>query len=475
MDVVHPRCCGLDVHKQLIVACVLISTEMGHPKKAVRTFGTMTDELLALGDWLAEYGVSHVAMEATGSYWKPVWNLFEDRFYLLLANAQHIKAVPGRKTDVKDAEWIADLLRHGLLKPSFVPDRAQRELRELTRYRTSLIQERAAEANRLQKVLEGANLKLGDVATNVLGRSARQMLELVIAGATEADAAALAQLAKGRLRNKIPQLERALAGRVAAHQRFLLAQQLAHVDFLDEAIERVGAEIDERLRPVEQEVARLDSIPGVGRRTAEVLIAEIGTDMSRFRTAAHLASWAGMCPGHDESAGKRRSGRTRKGSPWLRTALVEAAQAVGRTKDTYLAAQLRRLSARRGKKKAVVAVGHTLLVIATTCSSVAWITPTWAATTSMNTNAVRSNGAWSGGSRHSATRSTSNLPPPDGGARFRRGLSDQLSPNELGAFTKTASPIVQNASASTINPPRSAGRLRGGVTLQPRMRHASVA
>jgi transposase len=364
MEVVHPRCCGLDVHKQLIVACVLRSAETARAQKEVRTFGTMTDQLLALGDWLEAQGVTDVAMEATGSYWKPVWNLLEGRFNLLLANAQHIKAVPGRKTDVKDAEWIADLLRHGLLKPSFVPDRAQRELRELTRYRTSLIRERSAEANRLQKVLEGANLKLGDVATNVLGRSGRDILEQVVAGATEADAALLAQLAKGRLREKIPQLERALAGRVAAHQRFLLAQQLAHVDFLDQAIDRVSAEIADRLRPVETEVALLDSIPGVGRRTAEVLVAEIGTDPRRFPSAAHLASWAGMCPGHDQSAGKRRSGRTRPGSPWLRTALVEAAQAVGRTKDTYLAAQLRRLTARRGKKKAVVAVGHTLLVIA---------------------------------------------------------------------------------------------------------------
>ena len=364
MEVVHPRCCGLDVHKQIIVACVLVAAGTGRATKEVRTFGTMTDQLLALSDWLEARGVSHVAMEATGSYWKPVWNLLEGRFTLLLANAQHIKTVPGRKTDVKDAEWIADLLRHGLLQPSFVPDRAQRELRELTRYRTSLIRERAAEANRLQKVLEGANLKLGDVASNVLGRSARQMLELIIAGATEAEAASLAQLARGRLRTKIPQLEQALAGRVVSHQRFLLAQQLAHVDFLDEAIDRVSAEIAERLQPVEAAVTLLDSIPGVGRRTAEILIAEIGTDMGRFPSAGHLASWAGMCPGQDQSAGKRRSGRTRKGSPWLRTALVEAAQAVARTKDTYLAAQLRRLTARRGKKRAVVAVGHTLLVIA---------------------------------------------------------------------------------------------------------------
>jgi transposase len=363
MDVVHPRCCGLDVHKQTVVACVLLSEPTGGPpQRTVRTFGTMTDELLALADWLAAEGITHVAMEATGSYWKPIWNLLESSFALLLANAQHIKAVPGRKTDVKDAEWIADLLRHGLLRPSFVPDRAQRELRELTRYRTSLVQERAAEASRLQKTLEGANLKLGDVASNVLGRSARAMLEQLVAGQT--DVGVLAQLARGRLRTKIPQLERALAGRVAPHQRFLLAQQLAHLDYLAEAIERVSAEVAERLRPVEAAVERLDTIPGVGRRTAEILVAEIGLDMGRFPTAGHLASWAGMCPGHDESAGKRRSGRTRRGSPWLRQALVEAAQAAGRTRGTYLSTQYHRLAARRGKKKAVIAVGHTILVIA---------------------------------------------------------------------------------------------------------------
>jgi transposase len=363
MDVVHPRCCGLDVHKQTVVACVLCSEPTGGPpQRTVRTFGTMTDELLALADWLAAEGITHVAMEATGSYWKPIWNLLESSFDLLLANAQHIKAVPGRKTDVKDAEWIADLLRHGLLRPSFVPDRAQRELRELTRYRTSLVQERAAEASRLQKTLEGANLKLGDVASNVLGRSARALLEQLVAGQT--DVGVLAQLARGRLRAKIPQLERALAGRVAPHQRFLLAQQLAHLDYLDEAIERVSVEVAERLRPVEAAIERLDTIPGVGRRTAEILVAEIGLDMGRFPTAGHLASWAGMCPGHDESAGKRRSGRTRRGSPWLRQALVEAAQAAGRTRGTYLSTQYHRLAARRGKKKAVIAVGHTILVIA---------------------------------------------------------------------------------------------------------------
>jgi transposase len=362
MDVVHPCCCGLDVHKKTVVACVLTPGATSHPIMQVRTFGTMTDELLGLADWLAAHAVTHVAMEATGAYWKPLWNLLEDRFQLLLVNARHVKAVPGRKTDVKDAQWLAELLRHGLLRPSFVPDRAQRELRELTRYRTALVQERAAEAARLQKVLEGANLKLGDVASNVLGVSARQMLQQLVAG--DSDPAVLAELARGRLRAKIPQLVRALTGRIAAHQRFLLAQQLAHLAFLDEAIEHVSGEIAERVGPVEPAVAHLDTIPGVGRRTAEILVAEIGTDMGRFPSAAHLASWAGMCPGSDESAGKRRSGKTRSGSSWLRQALVEAAQAAGRTKDTYLAAQHRRLATRRGKKKAVVAVGHTILVVA---------------------------------------------------------------------------------------------------------------
>jgi transposase len=293
---------------------------------------------------------------------KPLWNLLEGRFALLLVNAQHVKQVPGRKTDVKDCEWLADLLRHGLLRPSFVPDRPQRELRELTRYRTSLIRERTAEVNRVQKTLEGANLKLGDVAASVMGVSGRAMLRAIIAGTT--DAATSAGLARGRLREKRATLERALAGRVRPHQRFLLAEQLCHIDALDESIERVSAEIAERVRAVEPEIARLDSIPGVGRRTAEILVAEIGTEMGRFPTAAHLASWAGMCPGNHESAGRRSGGKTRQGNRWLRAALTEAAQAAARTKGTYLAAQARRLAARRGKQKAATAVGHTILVIA---------------------------------------------------------------------------------------------------------------
>jgi transposase len=362
VEVVYERCSGLDLHKQTVVACLIVPGPNTAPRKEIRTFGTMTDDLLQLADWLTAAGCTHVAMESTGVYWKPIYNLLEGSFELLLVNARHIKQVPGRKTDVRDCEWIADLLRHGLLRASFVPDRPQRELRELTRYRTALIRERAAEVNRLQKTLEGANVKLSSVATDVLGVSGRQMLAALVAGT--ADPASLAELATGKLRTKLPQLERALTGRVGAHQRFLLAQQLAHVDALDELIERLSAEVQERLRPFVATVARLDTIPGVGLRTAETLVAEIGTDLGRFPTSGHLASWAGMCPGNDESAGKRRTGTTRKGDQWLRSALIEAAQAAGRSRGTYLAAQYHRLAARRGKKKALVAVGHTILVIA---------------------------------------------------------------------------------------------------------------
>lgn len=362
MEVVHARCCGLDVHKDTVVACLLVPGSGGRPATEVRTFGTLTDELLALGDWLAAAGCTHVAMESTGVYWKPIWNLLEGQFVLLLANAQHIKRVPGRKTDVQDAEWIADLLRHGLLTASFVPDRGQRELRELTRYRLALVRERSREVQRVQKTLEGANIKLGSVASDVLGKSGREILAGLAAG--RADAAALADLAQGQLRKKLPLLERALVGRFGAHQRFLVARQLAHLDELDGLIAEVSAEIAERVRPFEDAVARLDTIPGVGRVTAEVLVAEVGTDMTRFPTDGHLASWAALCPGHHESAGKRTSGKTRKGNRALRTALVEAAKAARRTRGTYLGAQYQRLAARRGPNKAAIAVAHSILIIA---------------------------------------------------------------------------------------------------------------
>ena len=361
MEIISSRCCGLDVHKREIVACAVRTDPDGTVCKEVRAFGTMTPDILALADWLTAHEVTHIAMESTGVYWKPIWNLLEEQFTLLLVNARHVKAVPGRKTDVRDCEWLADLLRHGLLTGSFVPERPQRELRELTRYRTSLVRERTAEANRLQKTLEGANIKLASVATDILGKSGREMLAALMAG--ETDSTALAQLAQGRLREKMPQLERALVGRVGPHQRFLVAEQLAHIDFLDEVIARVSAELAARLRPEEDAITRLDTIPGVGRSVAEVLMAEIGADLERFPTAKQLASWAGLCPGNHESAGHRRSGRTRKGSPWLRACLIQAAHAAARTKSTYLAAQYRRLAARRGRAKAAVAVAHSILII----------------------------------------------------------------------------------------------------------------
>jgi len=362
IQVIHPRCCGLDVHKGEVQACLLLTTPGGTVRQEQRAFSTMTDDLLALLDWLMAAGCTHVAMESTGVYWKPIYNLLEGQVEVLVVNAQHIKAVPGRKTDVKDAAWIAGLLRHGLVRPSFVPDREQRELRELTRYRKSLVDERSAEVNRLQKTLEGANIKLAGVASDVMGASGREMLERLVAGQT--DPALLAQCARGKMRRKIPELERALAGSVGSHQRFLVARQLAHIDYLDETIAEVGAEISRRLAPFEEEIALLDTIPGVGRDTAEALIAEIGTDMGQFPSAAHLASWAGMCPGNHESAGKRKSGKTRKGSRWLRALLVVAAQAAGRGKKTALGARFRALMARRGRKRAAVAIGHAILTIA---------------------------------------------------------------------------------------------------------------
>jgi transposase len=361
MEVVYSRCCGLDLHKRTVVACLLTPGPRAKPVKEVRTFGTMTDDLLALADWLTAAGCTHVAMESTGVLWKPIFNLLEGSFELLLVNAHHVKTVPGRKTDVRDSEWLADLLRHGLLRASFVPDRPQRELRELTRYRTTLVRERSAEVNRLQKTLEGANIKLGAVASSLAGRSAREMIEGLLAD--NPDPARLADLARGRLREKLPELERALTGRVGPHQRFLLAQQLAHIDYLDAAVERVSLEIAERLCPFDGTLTRLETIPGVGRRVAEIVAAELGLEVARFPSAGHLAAWAGLAPGNHESAGKRLSGKTRKGSPWLRTALVEAAQAAARTKGTYLAAQYRRLAPRRGQQRAVVAVAHTILVI----------------------------------------------------------------------------------------------------------------
>jgi transposase len=361
MEVVYPRCCGLDVHRKSVTACLLLTEEgRPRPRKEIRTFPTMPADLLALGDWLAAAGCTHVAMESTGVYWKPIWAILEDRFALLLVNAQHVKAVPGRKTDVKDAEWLADLLRHGLLRASFVPDADQRELRDLTRLRTTRVRARAAELNRLQATLEKAGLKLAVVVSQIDGVSARRILAAILGG--EEDAEVLADLAKGRLRAKLPALEAALAAIPNAHYQWLIGEHLAMLDDLDAVVDRLDALIAEQLADTADELARLDTIPGIDRRVAEGVLAEVGTDVARFPTSKHLASWAGLCPGNDQSAGKRRSGKTRKGNQWLRSLLCEAANAVGRTKGTYLSAQYHRLVTQRGKHKATIAVAHSILV-----------------------------------------------------------------------------------------------------------------
>ena len=361
MDILYRCCAGLGVHKKTVVACVRAAAAAGPAREEIRTFGTMTCDLLALSDWLAEQGVEQVAMESTGVYWKPVFNILEGRFAVMLVNAQHIKQVPGRKTDVKDCAWIAQLLQHGLLRASFVPPPPIRELRDLTRQRSQLVAEKATAANRVQKVLEDANIKLASVATDVLGVSGRDMLEAIIAG--EDDAEKLADKARKRLRNKIPALQTALRGRVTEHHRFQLRLLLDHVTHLEGLIGRLGARIEEVMAPFAEAAERLTTIPGVEQRAAETVIAEIGPNMEQFPTADHLASWAGMCPGNNESAGKRKSGKTTKGSRWLRQMLTQAAWAASHTKETYLSAQYRRLAARRGRKRALVALGHTLLVI----------------------------------------------------------------------------------------------------------------
>ena len=394
MEVVYTHCAGLDVHKKTVVACCVTPGPNGRPQFETRTFGTMTQDLLALADWLTEQGVTHVALESTGEFWKPVFNILEGAFIIVVANAHHIKNVPGRKTDVQDAAWIADLLRHGLLRASFIPPAPQRDLRDLTRQRTNLVRERAQVANQLHKVLEWANLKLTSVITDVKGDSARAMLAAIVGG--EEDVGLLAELAKGRMRSKRAVLEQALTGRVRDHHRFLLAQHLTHLDFLDEQValftQQIAATIEARAadasgppppeaptdatpgeaagdesapqHPVDwaQAVELLVTIPGVGRTTAELLIAEVGTDMARFGSAGQLASWAKVCPGNKESAGKRYSGRTGQGNGWLRSGLVQAAHSAVMVKDTYFAKVYRRLAMRRGAKKAILAVAHRLLV-----------------------------------------------------------------------------------------------------------------
>jgi transposase len=362
MDLVIARCAGLDVHQATVVATVRTPDDRGGRRRTTETFGTMTPDLLALRDRLQAHGVTHVALESTGVYWKPVYYVLEDAFTLLLINMQDLKRVPGRKTDVRDSEWLAQLLECGLLKSSFVPPPPIRELRDLTRYRLQQVRDRAQEVNRLCKVLEDAGLKLTTVITDVMGVSGRAMLRALVAGTT--DPGVLADLARGKLRQKLPALQRALQGRFRAHHAFLLQQILTKIDFLDETVERVTAEIDRRLAPFEATLAALDTIPGIDRVGAISIVAETGGDMSRFPSAEHLCSWAAICPGQNESAGKRRSGKTRQGNRYLRGTLVQAGLAASRSNGTALQARYHRVKRHRGHKKAVIAVGHSILAIA---------------------------------------------------------------------------------------------------------------
>lgn len=369
MQVVHERCAGVDVHKRTVVVTILVPVGQDAPEKGVvqkqtRTFGTMTADLLALSEWFEALGVTHVAMESTGVYWWPVYNLLEEGRTILLVNPRHIKAVPGRKTDVKDSEWLADLLRHGLLRPSFIPPQPIRALRELTRYRKTLVRERTAQTNRLHKVLEAANIKLASVATNVLGKSPREMLEALLAG--EQEVAVLAEQARGRLRAKIPALKQALQGHLQPQHRFLLRAILAHIDFLDAAIATTCAEIEHHLAPsqeVQEAIRLLQTLPGIHQTAAAAIVAEIGVDMSCFPSAKHLASWSGLCPGNKQSGGKRLREGITAGNPWLRGILGEVVWAISHTRDNYLVAHFRRLAKRRGVHKAAVALAHSVLVI----------------------------------------------------------------------------------------------------------------
>ena len=386
MDVIYTHCAGLDVHKKTVAACCMTPGPKGENQSERRSFATMTRDLLSLSDWLASKGVTHVAMESTGEYWKPVHNILESRFVVVLANAKQVKAMPGNKTDTKDAAWLTELLRFGLIRGSFIPPLPQRELRDLTRQRANLVQDRASVVNQLQKVLEWANIKLAGVATDITGVSARIMLEAILNGRTEP--AQLAELAKGRLRKKRPELEKALDGRVRDHHRFMISGHLLHLDFLDEQItafdeaivRAIGVETGpatespsdepssessqpngQRPPSWEEAIELLDTIPGVGRRAAEVLLAEIGPDMTKFPTAAHLASWCKVCPGNNESAGKHFSGKTGRGNTWLRTILVQVAHAGVKVKNAYLGALYRNLVGRLGPNKATIAIAHRII------------------------------------------------------------------------------------------------------------------
>lgn len=363
MDTIYPDCAGLDVHKDSVYACVRHLPAGGRIRQEVRCFGTSTRALLELFDWLAAEGVTHVAMESTGVYWKPIWNVLEGRFDVMVVNARHIKQVPGRKTDVKDCQWIAQLLQHGLLSRSFVPDRPTRELRDLTRQRAQLIQERSRVANRVQKTLEDANIKLASVASDVLGASGRQMIQALIDGKQTPEQ--MAELARRRLREKIPQLREALSGKVTDHHRFMLRQLMEQIGHLEGQVESFDGRIEQVMRPLEQTAVRmLDEIPGLDVRAAQNIVAEIGVDMSRFPSAGHLSAWAGMCPGNNRSAGKRKHGKMTEGNRWLKRTLTQCAWAASRTKGTYFQVQYRRLAGRRGKKRAAAAVGHSQLVAA---------------------------------------------------------------------------------------------------------------
>ena len=359
MEVLYPHCAGLDVHKDSVVACVRHMVN-GKVSSTVKSFKTTTRELMALSDWLSAEGCTHIAMEATGVYWRPVWNILCDgEFQLLLANAAHVKNVPGRKTDVNDAAWLAELMAHGLIKPSFVPDQPTQQMRDLLRTRKQFVRERASHQQRIQKTLEQANIKLDSVISDILGLSGRRMIEALIAGQTEPQT--LAALADGRIRATAAELEAALRGRVTPHHRFMLRLHLDHLDAVDAALARIDKEVDSQVEPFRVAVQMLSAIPGLSSLSAEVVVSEIGLDMSRFETAGHLLSWAGLCPRNDQSAGKRRSTRMKKGAPWLKTTLIQCAWAAARKKNCYLQAQFLRLRSRRGAKKAIGAVAASIL------------------------------------------------------------------------------------------------------------------